>query len=218
MTALPQGSGTAPAGIAGAPLAACPECDRLHARTPLQPGETARCVRCGAVLYRAPRWRPDQMLAVVVAALITFVVANAFPILEVHVQGSVTRATLPGSVAALWTEGRELVAAMVFATTWLFPLFDLLAMAALLTAVVGGRRPAFHAPLLRLLQSVRPWGMVEVLMLGVLVSLVKLSHLARVVPGVALWAFLVLTLLLVAVLSFDLRSLWWQPSRMAHGR
>lgn len=193
---------------AGGGMAACPECDHLHVRSPLRPGEKARCVRCGTVLYQAPRWRPEQMLAVVAAALITFVLANAYPILELRVQGDVSKATLLGSVVALWRDGRELVAAMVFATAWLAPLFDLLAMAALLLAVLGGRRPAFHAPLLRILQAVRPWGMIEVLMLGVLVSLVKLSHLAQVVPGVALWAFIGLTVLLAAVLSYDLRCLW----------
>lgn len=197
-----------PIDAAGGRLAACPECDHLHARKPLRPGEKATCVRCGTVLYREPRWRPDQMLAMVAAALITFVLANAYPILELRVQGIASKATLLGSVVTLWREGRELVAAVVFATTWLFPLFDLLAMAALLLAVLGGRRPVFYAPLLRALQSVRPWGMIEVLMLGVLVSLIKLSHLAQVVPGVALWAFIGLTLLLAAVLSYDPRCLW----------
>ncbi len=196
--------------IAGAcaRLIACPECDRLHLHSPLRPGEKARCVRCGTVLHQSPRWRPDQLLAVVVAALITFVLANAYPILELRVQGSVSKATLLGSVVTLWREGRGLLAAMVFATTWLAPLFDLLAMTALLVAVLRGRRPAFFAPLLRLLQRVRPWGMIEVLMLGVLVSLIKLSHLAQVVPGVALWAFIALTVLLAAVLSYDPRCLW----------
>ncbi|PWC54822.1 paraquat-inducible protein A [Azospirillum sp. TSO22-1] len=198
-----------PAGVAVIDgLTACPECDRMHVRLPVRPGEKAACVRCGTVLYQAPRWRPDEVLAVVVAALIAFALANAFPILELRVQGIASTATLLGSVVTLWREGRELVAATVFATTWLAPLFDLLAMAALLLAALRGRRPAFFAPLLRLLQAVRPWGMIEVLMLGVLVSLAKLSHLAQVVPGVALWAFIALTVLLAAVLSYDVRGLW----------
>ena len=49
--------------------------------------------------------------------------------------------------------------------------------------------------MLRVLRAVQPWGMVEVFMLGVLVSLVKLAHLASVVPGIALWSFAALMLL-----------------------
>ena len=67
------------------------------------------------------------------------------------------------------------------------------------------------APLWRLVQAFRPWGMIEVFMLGVLVALVKLSHLAHVLPGIALWAFAVLTVLMATILSFDPRTLWDSP-------
>ena len=50
--------------------------------------------------------------------------------------------------------------------------------------------------------------MIEVFLLGVLVSLVKLSSTASILPGVALWAFAVLTVLLAAILMFEPRHLW----------
>jgi paraquat-inducible protein A len=53
--------------------------------------------------------------------------------------------------------------------------------------------------------------MVEVFMLGILVALVKLSHMAIILPGIALWAFGALTVLLAGILAFDLRSLWDPP-------
>jgi len=97
-----------------------------------------------------------------------------------------------------------LVATLVFATTLLFPLVDLLSMLALLLLVRRGR-PAL---LWRFVLALRPWSMIEVFMLGLLVALVKLSHMAHVLPGVALWAFAVLTVLLAVILSFDPRTLW----------
>ena len=62
---------------------------------------------------------------------------------------------------------------------------------------------------LRALQAVRPWGMVEVFILGMLVSLVKLSGMATVVPGPGLWSFggLLMTIA-AAVATFDARSIW----------
>jgi paraquat-inducible protein A len=161
------------------------------------------------------RRRPEQMLAIVTAALIAFVLANTFPILVLRSQGMINEATLLGSVATLWAEGQQVAAVMVFFTAWLFPLFDLLSMFLLLLAVETGWRPAFFAPLLRALQAMRPWGMIEVLMLGVVVSLIKLSNMADVVPGVALWAFMALTILLAVILSYDLRALWRPGCRRA---
>lgn len=187
---------------------ACPECDLLHHPVDPGPGGTARCTRCGAVLDHRHRRQPGQLLALVVAALITFAIANAFPIVDLEVQGITNSTTLFGAVLQLWEEGRGWVAGLVFFTAIIAPLVDLLAMAALLAAVARHRRPAYFAPLLRGLQSVRPWGMVEVMMLGVLVSLIKLSHMARILPGPALWAFGALTILLTLVITYDLRHLW----------
>jgi paraquat-inducible protein A len=51
--------------------------------------------------------------------------------------------------------------------------------------------------------------MVEVFMLGILVSIVKLNDLADLIPGVALWSFGGLTLLLAFVASyFNHRRVW----------
>jgi paraquat-inducible protein A len=70
------------------------------------------------------------------------------------------------------------------------------------------RRTAGFGILVRVLQMLRPWGMIEVFLLGVLVAIVKLSSLAQVVAGPALWAFMGLTVLLTAVLSFNPRAFW----------
>ncbi|MEA1652530.1 paraquat-inducible protein A [Nitrospirillum sp. BR 11164] len=189
-------------------LVACPECDALHERRELAPGTKARCVRCGAVLYRRSYLALDHQLALVTAAILIYLIANSFPIVDLEIQGRSNSTTLVGSVLALWREGREIVAVLVFATTQLFPLVDLGALFALLLMIRRGRPAPAFAPILRFLQALRPWGMIEVFMLGIVVALVKLSNMAEVVPGVALWAFGLLTILLAVILSLDLRSLW----------
>lgn len=189
-------------------LTACRECDCLHRRVPLAVGEAARCLRCGAVLYRRPRLRSEQVLALTLAALTTLAIAHGFPIVDLHVNGIPSSATLIGSVFALWSEGRPAMALLVFTTALLFPLLDLLSVLALLLCRESRALARWRAPLSRFVQVLRPWGMTEVFVLGVLVSLVKLSHMARVVPGAALWAFLASAVLLAVIASFDLRSLW----------
>lgn len=189
-------------------LIACPNCDTLHQRAALPHGETARCVRCHSVLYRSPDLRLTRVLALVIASLIVFAIANAFPIVEIEVQGIYTQTTLIGAAWALYNEGMWLVALLVFATTVLFPLSQLLALLHLIGPLSRGRRPLGAFEVMRALEFARPWGMIEVFMLGVLVSLVKLSAMASVLPGVALWAFGALTVLLALVLSYDLRNLW----------
>jgi paraquat-inducible protein A len=56
--------------------------------------------------------------------------------------------------------------------------------------------------------------MIEVFMLGVLVTLVKMVSIARVIPEAALFAFGALTLMFAVVVSFDPRALWDIASRL----
>jgi len=64
------------------------------------------------------------------------------------------------------------------------------------------------------MQIAKPWGMVEVFMLGVLVSLVKLTSSFKVIPGISLWSFGALTLLLAAAASsFSTRDVWARLER-----
>jgi len=189
-------------------LIICEECDAVHRRPVLGRAEVARCQRCGAELERDMGSRLQRLLPLTLASLIMFVIANSFPIVEIELQGLTGQTTLLGAVIALSQDGMSLVALLVLATTILFPLVQLLIlMYLLLPKGHHVHRPGIRV-LLRLMQAVRPWGMVEVFLLGVLVALVKLSNIADVLPGMALWAFAALTILLTVVVSFNPRYLW----------
>jgi paraquat-inducible protein A len=189
-------------------LIACHECDAIYQRLHLKQREIAHCERCGAELERNVERQLAGMVPLAIACLIVFIIANAFPIVEIEVQGVRSSTTLMGAVMALSRDGMLSVAVLVLTTTMLFPLLQLLILLYLLLPRPGrGVATGFNL-LGRLLLMLRPWGMVEVFLLGVLVALIKLSALAQVIPGVALWAFAVLTVLLVLVVTFSPRYLW----------
>lgn len=189
-------------------LIVCEECDAVHCRPLLGRDEMARCLRCEAELERHTGSRGQRLLPLTVASLIVFVIANSFPVVNIELKGLSSQATLFGAVLALNQQGMPLVALLVLATTILFPLLQLLILLYLLLPAASGLSRPGARPLLRLMATLRPWGMVEVFLLGVLVALVKLSRIANVSPGVALWAFAALTVFLTAVFSFHPRYLW----------
>jgi paraquat-inducible protein A len=89
------------------------------------------------------------------------------------------------------------------------PVLQMASMTYLLLPLRVGRAPYRTDLVFRLLQLARPWGMTEVLILGMLVALVKLAHIASVVPGTALWSFGALMLLLAAAsAAFDSQEVW----------
>jgi paraquat-inducible protein A len=195
-------------------LIACHYCDLLQREIPLKPGCAASCSRCGAVLYRNATDSIDRTLAYTLAASALFVIANVFPIFAIEVQGSHSEINLLGAVRSLWDQQMQFISLLVFLTTILIPALELITMTYLLLPLKFRQVPAGYILILRMKQIVEPWGMVEVFMLGVLVSLVKLTSSFKVIPGIALWSFGCLTLLLAAAASsFSTRDIWARLDR-----
>lgn len=151
-----------------------------------------------------------------VGALVLLTIAHLFPILGLELQGQRNDARLLDSVLLVHEHGMTLVAALLFLFTLAMPLLQVAGLLAVLVPVQLGRRPRFLPFALRLVQAAAPWSMVEVLILGVLVSLVKLAKLATILPGIALAAFTGFILLMAAASTFfDSRTLWQRLGRRA---
>jgi len=191
-------------------LTACHECDLLLQPVELSvPRSRAHCPRCGARLYSCYSDRLEKILALTLAALVLLLTANLYPVVGLNIQGNYTETTVLGAVRHLWQVGRETLGGLVLLTTVLMPAGELGAVLWLVMPLWRGRRPLGFAPVFRAFRLAHPWAMVEVFILGVLVSLVKLSHLADVLLGPAIWCFGGLMLLLAALASLlDAHTLW----------
>ena len=190
-------------------LVACPDCDLLN-RLDGPAAATLLCARCGAVLRRHRPDSIDRTLALVVAALLLFALANAFPFLAMQTGGLVQETTLLSGVHELWRQDLRLLAALVFCTCVLVPAAQLAGLLTILLPLRLGRRPPPGAArILRLVQAAAPWGMMEVFMLGILVALVKLGHMATIVPGVSVFSFAALIVVMAAALSTLDPALIW---------
>jgi paraquat-inducible protein A len=80
----------------------------------------------------------------------------------------------------------------------------------------AGRRAPAAMWVLRNIRQFQPWGMMEVYMLGILVSLAKLAKMATIVPGVAVFAFMALIFTLAAMMAvYDPHQIWADIERIS---
>lgn len=190
-------------------LLACPECDALQRRPTLAPDAAATCVRCGAEIEREKPHSLDHTLAFMVAAAVAFAIANAFPIMELEARGIPSSSTLYGLVEGLFATGWPSVALIVLVTVIVVPAVQIGTALYILVPLKLGRLPRFLRPAIHTLDWIWRWGMVEVFFLSALLSMVKLTQLASVHIGLALYAVGAYVLLLAAaVAAFDPHSLW----------
>jgi len=198
-----------------AELLACPECDLLQSGSAMPRPRKALCARCGAILYQRHDHGLERTAALSVAALVLFTIANAFPIVSLELQGERTAATLFGAVSALWSQNMQLVALLVAFTAIAMPLLEIAALAWLLFPLRYGQRAPYFGDAYATLQFAQRLSLVDVFVLGALVSYVKLDHIAEVQAGAGLWAFAALMLVMATIESnFDPRDLWEQASAL----
>ncbi len=197
-------------------LIACHECDSLHTAPSIQEGSSLRCQRCGARLLVRPKGGLDLPLALTVGSLILFLLANAFPLLELQIQGRIQATNLAGASLTLMQEGSVPLGLAVLATSVLVPGLVIGITLYVLIAVRLKRAWPLLRPLLFWMSRMRPWGMLDVFMLGILVSMVKLAGMATLVAGPGLYAFVPLILVSAATATtLETRLLWDRLDAMA---
>ena len=190
-------------------LVACHGCDLIQRLPPLAPGEVARCPRCASEIWRPREDSLGRTLALALAAAVLYVVANSVPMLGLSAIGHDASTTVLGGCRQLWVDGEPIVAALVFLAVVLAPALQIGLILAIVVGARAARVPAWVGTLLRHHPTARTWSMIEVMLLGVMVALIKIAELATVTVGTAL---LVLGGLVVVLTwmqtTFDPREVW----------
>jgi paraquat-inducible protein A len=175
----------------------CPECDLLLNRRAIPDQHEAHCPRCGSTLISSKHHSIEWTLALAIAGLILFFPANLFPILTLKTLGFSQSETIFSSVKALYDSQLFMVAALVLMAAIIIPLMKILLMIYLSTCLLLHKPAPLLAWAMRSYQQLDSWGMLEIYMLGILVSIVKLIDVADVTPGIGLYS---LTGLIIATL------------------
>ncbi len=197
-------------------LIACHECDVIHHIKPLTAKGAAHCIRCGAVLYKHKPNSLERTLAFALGGLILFILANSFPFLGLKIGAQVRDTTLITGIHELYLQGKQEIAILVLLTTVLVPFIQIMCLIYILLPLKFDRLPKRLPWVLRFLHRIQPWGMMEVFMVGILVSVVKLAGMAKIIPGISLYSFLALIFVLAAMtVSLDSHLIWqkWETHR-----
>lgn len=194
----------------GAGLVACPRCDALHIERELEPGETARCVRCNTVLASPRAGAFTRIIALSFTSLVLMVGAVFFPFLEISRMGFGNETSLFG-VAMAFSHGALMPLTVALLGTIVgLPVLRAVLLVYTLLPLSRGRVPFAHAvTAFRLSESLRPWSMAEIFVIGTAIALVKVGGLATISFGPAFWAFCGLIVVNAASNAFTSATTIW---------
>lgn len=189
-------------------LIICEHCDCVYQKATLAKHQKTLCTRCGGVLERYNGLTIEQRLALTFTALMLWIFANFYPVMSISLKGLKNSATLWDSVMALSLGPITFIALVAAIAMIIAPIFQL----ALLIWVLGfalrhQRSPGFRF-CMRWLETLRPWSMLEVCLLGAMVAVIKLAGFLDVLPGIGLISLAILSLMMIRVAGRDIRELW----------
>jgi paraquat-inducible protein A len=189
---------------------ACPECDALLNLSAPVIGEKAHCPRCGYLLQRPRKQSIERTFALSIAGLVLLIPANLMPLIGIKILGNTNDGTLWSGVVMLVNENMWVVALLVFLSSILFPLVNIILSLLISAHLHFNKSNQFLADWMRWLQHLDEWAMLEVYMLGIIVACVKLSSLADLKFGLGLYAYAALLIITVMLSSNLDRVLFWQ--------
>lgn len=189
-------------------LVICEHCDAVYQRRPLAKGQVASCTTCTSIVYQAENLNVRERLALSVTAAVTFLIANICPVITINLHGLESHTTMWQAAVALAQGDAALIAVPTAAVAVLVPFLQIALLIWVLLFARSGRRAPGFAPAMKMLNILRPWSMLEVCMLGILVAVVKLSSLVQVYAGAGIWATAGLMILMTFIAGRDVSELW----------
>lgn len=170
---------------------ACLHCDLLISPVDIRQGECAVCPRCQQTIY-LDQQSLNASLALLVTALLLYFPAMLLPFIAMEASGRTQQVSLLSSITEIAHGDMLLLAVTVFALVVLFPLLKIVGLLLVVLPLSQSRQPFFHVTTTRYILRTSSWSMIEVYLVGVLVTLVKLTGIARIEFSGGFYAFIAL--------------------------
>lgn len=195
---------------------ACLHCDLLIKHIDIRRGERAVCPRCKQIIY-LDQQTFNTSLALLLTALLVYFPAVLLPFLSMEVGGQSHQVSLLSSMIIIADGDTVLLAITVFMLVLVFPLIKFFGLLTIMLPLSRNRLPFFGVTATRFILQSAPWSMVEVYLVGVLVTLVKLTSIATVNFSVGFYTFVALILLNAAISAiFPNKRIWQSIAALKH--
>jgi len=188
---------------------ACHHCDLLMTPPQIKAGECALCPRCNHKITRLHFNAINNLLSFAATGLILLFLTTQFNLMTFNLAGNISEIDLWHSAINLYFDDFKVLAILVLFFIFLLPAIILLLIVLFILSIKTKIGCGAQTTLLRLIFLLMPWAMVEVFLVGIVVSLVKLVTIAQMHLGLSFWAYVVFCFCYAKVLSLVDRYQFW---------
>jgi len=195
-------------------LRECRGCGMFQLLPALPPGAVARCARCNGTLRRTRKDPLGAPLAYSLGGLALFAIACTMTMMTLNGGGQKLEASLLSGPSDLQADGMWELGAVVLFSSVAAPFAKLLGTIYVLGGLRLPRPPRHLRQIFGWMERLRPWSMVEVYMLGIIVAYTKMVDMAQVQIGPGLYALVGVMLAMAAAdATLDSDAVWETMAR-----
>ena len=194
---------------------ACVECDLLVTVPALEQRQRSLCPRCGHVLSYGNLLRAQHALPYGICAAVLLPMSLLYPFMSFARSGIENEVNLLQTAATLYTDGSVVLSALILIFIIALPACVIAAILWISIALNVNRNLPMLPTVARFIYTANTWSMVEVFIIGVLVSLVKIAKMASVELGFSLFTYIGFAVFTVAALAkLDKWIVWHHIERL----
>lgn len=187
----------------------CEQCDIVLDIPECEGVKVGGCPRCGKILHHYHPSPVRYSLCFAVSALIMIISTDFLPFMSINFSGLNNSVNLLDYVSVLADNDLGFVSILIMMFMHFLPIVALIAIIICDTCYLLKKRYLFISRLLRIFQFCKQWSMVDVFVVGVLVSLIKLVNLVDVVYEFGFWSYITFALMFILAMSrFHVQVMW----------
>jgi paraquat-inducible protein A len=186
----------------------CHECDLRVTIPLLENKQKALCPRCGFQLTQRNTAAQERIIAFSLSALIFLILSVPFEFLAFSAQGQGQSISILNSVQILAAQDYVALAIIQLLAIIVLPSLILLGLLYILIPIQWNQTAYKGDIVLKWIYRLIPWSMAEIFLVGVLVSLIKISSMADIGLGLSFYAYIGFTICMTfALLHLDKHQL-----------
>lgn len=195
---------------------ACHHCDLLMNPPQVNAGEHAHCPRCNHKITRLNYNAINSLFAFAVTGLVLLLLTTQFDLLIINLNGNISELDLWDGANQLYFDDYKVLSILIMLFIFILPMLFLTLIVLFILSIKTGIGLVMQTTMLRLIFSMVPWIMVEVFLVAILVSIVKLISIGQLSLDWAFGIYSVFCFCYVKVLSLVDRYQFWQWIDEAH--
>ena len=189
-------------------LISCKNCHKMYERENF---DNFVCTRCNHLVRKRIKDSLQVSLALTICAILLYIPAMVYPIMEVTRLGVKIESTILEGVISFLGQGSYFIAIVVFTASVIIPMIKLVGLLFIFISLKINVKMHNNRKILifKFIEAIGKWSMIDIYVVALLASIVQLDEIFNIKGGIAATSFALMVILtMIAANRFDTRIIW----------